>query len=247
MNKKHRSSTSQVLVYITAFIGALLASTASASTFDFVALGDTAYDEAGEQRYAGLIDNINAHQPDFSIHVGDTLGTQLCTQTTYDSIDKQFAQFEGPLIYTPGDNEWADCYEYFDSPQTNYTADDHGNYKVNRLAELRKRYFSNANSLGKNTLSLTRQSEGQEHTQFSENAYWIHKEVLFFTAHIVGSSDSFHPHIMPLIDESVARRHANYAWIMHMIEVGKRNQVKAIVMATHAQMFERRKGRTDVA
>jgi hypothetical protein len=219
------------------------ASLAGASDkFEFVVLGDTAYTDTSYTDYEKLIDKINDSDPAFSIHVGDTLGYQSCTDETYDRIDGFFSRFEMPLVYTPGDNEWTDCEEPGSDARASGDWEAVANYKLSRLAELRSRYFSIDESLGKRKITQKRQSEygKDEHKAFVENAYWIHGGVLFGTVHIVGSSDGFHPYILGQTHESVARRGANYSWIMRMADIAEEHDVKAIVLAAHGDMFERR-------
>ena len=217
----------------------------AAKKFEFVVLGDTAYTHDTYEEYEALIDTINREKPAFTIHVGDTLGYQLCNNEMFNRIDGFFKRFKRPLVYTPGDNEWVDCYEHNENGDFVHEWSDRPEYKLDRLAELRKRYFSTDKSLGKRKLTLERQSINEQYADFVENAYWIHNDVLFFTAHIVGSTDSFHPHKLDLIHESVERRHANFWWIMHMLEVAKEHKVEAIVLAAHAEMFERDEAYTD--
>ena len=46
------------------------------------------------------------------LHTGDIhSGKQYCTQTYNASIYSQWSAFKVPLVYTPGDNEWADCHK----------------------------------------------------------------------------------------------------------------------------------------
>ncbi len=219
-----------------------VSSTLAANRFDFVVLGDTAYTDSSYAEYERLIDSINAAKPDFAIHVGDTMGYQSCEDETYDRIDGFFNRFEIPLIYTPGDNEWTDCEIPGSDARDRGDWEAVADYKLNRLAELRSRYFSTDQSLGQHKFKLKRQSEvdKKEHKTFVENAYWIHGDVLFATVHIVGSSDSFHPYITGQTLESIDRRGANYAWIIRMAEIAKEQDVKAIVLAGHGDMFERR-------
>ena len=79
---------------------------ASASTFFFTALGDTAYyGESDQAVYRVLIKLINEIEPSFTIHVGDIWGAQKCNRERYEVIFETFNRFDRPLIYTPGDNE----------------------------------------------------------------------------------------------------------------------------------------------
>ena len=46
------------------------------------------------------------------MHVGDIhSGKQFCTEAYDRSIFDLWTQFQDPLVYTPGDNEWTDCHK----------------------------------------------------------------------------------------------------------------------------------------
>ena len=73
---------------------AILSLTAHAERFDFVALGDTAYNLPGDYPvYARLIERINAAKPAFSIHVGDTWGALPCSEDAHRNIHSWFARY----------------------------------------------------------------------------------------------------------------------------------------------------------
>jgi hypothetical protein len=82
--------------------------------------GLSAYPPAGQtadssqfQRSPAFIDTINS-DPSISrvIHVGDIhSGKEFCTETYDNSIVSLWRNFHKPLVYTPGDNEWADCHK----------------------------------------------------------------------------------------------------------------------------------------
>jgi hypothetical protein len=60
-----------------------------------------------------FIDSINA-DPDVQtvLHVGDIhSGKQFCTQAYDQTVFDLWTRFQDPLVYTPGDNEWADCHK----------------------------------------------------------------------------------------------------------------------------------------
>ncbi|MGZ6827364.1 MAG: metallophosphoesterase, partial [Mycobacteriales bacterium] len=60
-----------------------------------------------------FIDAVNA-DPDVSevVHVGDIhSGKQYCTAAYDRSVAQLWTRFADPLVYTPGDNEWADCHK----------------------------------------------------------------------------------------------------------------------------------------
>lgn len=233
-------SYTSVLLFLGLSSGAFNA--CASDRFEFMVVGDTAYTEKSVPTYQALVDKINKADPDFVLHVGDTLGYQDCSDKTYDAIDTFFSRFEPPLIYTPGDNEWTDCQHegYYDAHQRSDWKEI-SDYKLGRLAELRKRYFSTEESLGQNKLKLKRQSDHGKamYEKFAENTYWIHNNILFATVHIVGTSDSFHPYMPGLTNESVERRGANYSWIIKLIDIAEIEGVSAIVIAGHAELFGR--------
>ncbi len=46
------------------------------------------------------------------LHVGDIhSGSQFCTLAYNRTVFNLWGDFKDPLIYTPGDNEWADCHK----------------------------------------------------------------------------------------------------------------------------------------
>src|SRR4051794_23213324 len=60
-----------------------------------------------------FVDAVNA-DPDVSgiIHVGDIhSGSQFCTGAYDQTVAGLWTHYEAPLVYTPGDNEWADCHK----------------------------------------------------------------------------------------------------------------------------------------
>lgn len=48
--------------------------------------------------------------PPIALHVGDIhSGKEFCTQSFDLAIFNQWKAFTIPLVYVPGDNDWADC------------------------------------------------------------------------------------------------------------------------------------------
>ena len=104
-------------------------------SFTFVTLGDMPYDVPEDyERFERLIGAINALDPVFSIHVGDTKsGRDDCGDARLQETLDRFMLFERPLVYTPGDNEWTDCHR----------ARAGGYDPLERLARVREMHFSN--------------------------------------------------------------------------------------------------------
>lgn len=251
-----------------ALITALLVYPASAKPFDFVALGDTAYNLPRDYPvYRALIQTINSIDPAFSIHIGDTWGALECSKNSHETVRDFFAEYDHPVIYTPGDNEWVDCLkpEYVElasrfiagtgTPEDLATIADglslDGGYArklsadgFSSLADIRETFFSTNKSLGSNPLTLTRQADVSEFEEMVENALWDHEGLVFGTVHVTGSGNNFFINNQERALEAIARNRANVAWIKQIFTAAEAHEAKAVVIALHAGMFtDRRDGR----
>ena len=79
-----------------------------------------------------LMDAINAARPAFSLFLGDTkAANERCTDEIVLRAFDWMARADHPLLYTPGDNDWTDCWQAragsFDP--------------LNRLRLIRERFF----------------------------------------------------------------------------------------------------------
>lgn len=192
------------------------------TTFSFYAMGDTAYDGlASYDQYSSLIDEINQAAPPFTIHVGDTGNVGACDPDYHNGVKAFFDTFEQPLIYTPGDNEWADC---------------HG-VAFERLHKLRQVFFSAAFSQGKNPMPLQQQPPLKGEIGLPENAAWQYGGIHFATVHVTGSnnhwSDALGNPGMPW----ATRNQANRVWIEHTIDQAISDDAPAVVLVLHAELF----------
>ena len=190
-----------------------------------MAYGDPAVDYP---RLEALIDTINARNPAFTIHLGDTKsGNAPCSDEILLKQRDFMNRFTGALIYTPGDNEWTDCHKAgaFDPRE--------------RLGFIRQNYFPSPNSLGKKPLKLIRQADLMpEFASFVENARFSHGGIAFATAHVVGSNNGFETHDPAAATEFFARNKANIAWLNAAFDAAVRDNAKGLVLALHANMFE---------
>jgi hypothetical protein len=252
----------QMLTAILSFLalaGAFSPSPALAEKFHFVALGDTAYNLPDDlPKWHALIDHINGRHPDFSIHVGDIWGRQKCVEENYHRVEREFAMFSDPLIYTPGDNEWVDCIslDYYAASERaaagQGTASDTALLQdtfenrfggaslddaVTRLALLRRIFYPDSYSLGVRKIALMRQPGGPDFQAYPENARWEHGHVMFATVHVVGSHDGEFATRADRLSEANDRLRANVAWIRTTFEEAERNDDKAVVLAMQAALF----------
>ena len=78
----------------------------------FGVLGDIPYSEHEVERLDRLIDEMNAQELAFVVHVGDIGHSTLAQACSDDWLEKrkaQFARIRHRFILLPGDNEWSDC------------------------------------------------------------------------------------------------------------------------------------------
>jgi len=211
---------------------ALIAATtpAGAEPFSFVALGDTTYAQpADDPIYGTLIDAVNAARPAFSIHVGDTKGYGDCGRAFQESQRAFFGRFASPVFYTPGNNEWADC------------------WKANRgsadptaiLALMREVFWSKPESLGGTRAPLAREAdEIPEFAEFAENARWTFGGATFATLNLAGSHNNQELRVEKYWREFARREQANLAWVKAAFAAARSAGQRAVVLAFHSNPFD---------
>jgi hypothetical protein len=204
--------------------------------FEFVALGDMPYgpDTMTGPAYRRLIEQINDEKPVFSIHVGDFKdGVTSCTDELFSRQHEHFQRFDGPLVFTPGDNDWTDCSRTGEDP-------------LERLQALRALFYP-ADPAGRSVLSLGRRPmavESQSRVmatfeRYRENLRWWQGDVLFTTFHTVGPNNNSDAAAAALRGEYLARESANAAWVRASFRLARERGAKALVFATQADMFRR--------
>lgn len=198
---------------------------AQTKKFEFIAFGDMPYRIPNDYpKFENLISQINSEKPAFSVHVGDfKSGSTPCSDEYFKRIYNYFGTFTNPLIYTPGDNEWTDC---------NRKAA--GEYDpLERLAFLRKMFFSSNESFGAKKLALTSQALNPEFANYVENVSWEYGGIQFATIHLVGTNNNLKENADN--SEFIEREKANLAWLDEMYQ--KAADKKGLVLFTQADMF----------
>ncbi|WP_281018220.1 MULTISPECIES: hypothetical protein [unclassified Minwuia] len=193
--------------------------------FSFAAMGDTPYlMPQDDELFAQLIDRINGMKPAFSIHVGDIKsGSSPCDDATFLNVRRHFDNFQAPLFYTPGDNEWTDCHRR-----------KAGAYEPHeRLARLRQLFFAEPKSFGRMPRDYLRQTDAGHDPAMVENGFWTEGVIPFATVHVVGSANGRKGEVGPkkLFRE---RNEANVAWIDRAFEQAISGKAPALVIAIHA-------------
>ena len=199
-----------------------LLSAASAAPFKFVALGDMPYKLPDDYaRFEALIGEVNNLKPAFTIHVGDIKsGSTPCSDENFAKVKAEFGMFQGPLIYTPGDNEWTDCHR-----------EKAGKFDpLERLAKVRELFFTGNQSLGQKPLTLERQKD------LIENSRWTYQNVVFGTIHVVGSNNGME-RTSASVAEYFSRNAANVQWIKDTFAQARARNAPAVVIAFQADLF----------
>lgn len=199
---------------------------APSPAISFALLGDVPYRASEVANLPALLADVSAHAQ-FAIHVGDIKsGIEPCSDQLLAARINALSQIGVPLVYTPGDNEWTDCWR---GP-----AGEHD--PMERLAWLRKHVFSGREPLlgrfaGPPPFSgLLKQSEFGG--GLPENLLWQVEGIVFITLNVPGSD---HGRRAP-IDESEhrAREDANRRWLDHALSVAAAVRAPCLAIAIHA-------------
>ena len=199
-------------------------------TFTFGVMGDLPYFAKSEAQFPSLVDSINAHDPDFVVHVGDIKSYAPCTDSLLLTRFEALKSIDPPLVYVPGDNEWTDC---------------HGgppgvNDPLERLDALRTLFYPvPGRSLGGETIPLETQAANPDWAEFVEHQRWQKNGVLFATIHAVGSLNglAWFEGRTNLHDQEVDRRiAAATAWLHSSFEKARAEEASAVVIVTHAKL-----------
>ncbi|QHV95383.1 metallophosphoesterase [Spirosoma endbachense] len=218
-----------ILLAFTALMLLGASSQAQQAPFSFVAFGDMPYNLPEDYgRFENLIRDVNKQNQVFNVHVGDIKSSENdCSDAYYQKIHGYFNQFDKPLIYIPGDNEWTDCNKH--TP---------GKYNIDeRLSTIRKLFFDGQSSLGKSKLLMISQAKHPEFAKYVENNRWQYGNVQFGTVHIVGTNNNFYPNPKGDNAEFYDRNKANLAWIDEVFDQAKASNAIAVVLFTQADMY----------
>jgi hypothetical protein len=200
-----------------------LARSQSAEAFEFAVIGDTGYALNQEPLVDNLLAEINGRLLEFVVHVGDFGGPSAgsCTDERRSVRLAQFQASAHPLIYTPGDNDWTDCWE---ERAGSYDA-------LDRLRSLRETFFAGERSLGTRTVPLNRQSNQVGYATFRENVRWTHGGVTFLTLHYVTEvlGRTFETDA-----EFAERNAANLVWLRDGFLAARSANSRGIVILTQA-------------
>tara|TARA_A100001037_G_scaffold284320_1_gene290618 strand:+ start:1699 stop:2613 length:915 start_codon:yes stop_codon:yes gene_type:complete len=195
-----------------------------------VAFGDMPYRVRDIPAFEALLGRISARKPDVTIHVGDIKPSNWpCSEELFRIQRDYMNSVDGPLVFTPGDNEWTDC----------HVTKAGGHDPREHLSVLRTRFFPDARSLGRAPLLLERQSDlSKAHSQMVENARWRMNGIRFVTAHVVGSNNGLNRDVPGAVEEFEGRDAANVAWIEEGFAFARSEGAAAVVLAFQADPYQ---------
>jgi hypothetical protein len=158
------------------------ASASNDDSYTFALIGDIPYGPEAIADFPAAVAQINADPAvQWVTHLGDIKnGSSVCSDDYFQLIKSDFDQFQDPLVYTIGDNEWTDCHRV-----------NNGGYNpLERLAKLRQVFFPRpGRTLGQHSVPVQSQTD----LGIPENVRWQRANVGFAAIHVVGSNNSLAP------------------------------------------------------
>jgi len=218
-------------------------------------IGDWPYNNLLLDNAGLLTASVNADRHvRFLIHVGDIhSGSQPCTSAAIlppiatsnpgwnQAVFQRFQQFNVPVVYTPGDNEWTDCHKSKEK-----SAGD----PLKELAAVRGLFFSRPGiTLGRSEMPVITQAHGFDRAfpsdaQFVENVIWMSSRVLFVTLNVPGSNNDTvawtgtFANSAAQAQEVQTRDAANGRWLDAAFDLAADTHAKALVLAIQADMWD---------
>ncbi len=160
----------------------------------------------------------------FVVYDGNVKGAnERCADGLYERRQQLLAASAIPLVSIPGQHDWTDC----------ASAGSGGYDAAERLDFLRQTFFSDTTSLGRPTLTLTRESEVARFHAFRENVRWEDGDTVFVGLNVVGGNNHYSD-AGGRNGEFDDRAIASAFWLEHAAEYAKRHLAKALVVFIEA-------------
>jgi hypothetical protein len=196
----------------------------------YAVIGDTPY---GEPQFDEFADDLAEINTDASVrlilHLGDIKNNSARCDTSYfERIRADFDRSEAPIVYTPGDNEWTDCYR----------ASNGGYIPSERLNALLWIFFADSREALKE-----RTDDFDVEGAYVENVRWSQSGVEFGTLNVPGSNNDWLPWFdrRPRSETQVAeytnRTAADLAWLDRIFASAEEEDAEAVVLAVQADMW----------
>jgi hypothetical protein len=235
----------RVVVVLVATVLAIAPVSGSAAAPSVLAvIGDMPYGSAKVAAFPSFVTFVNS-DPSIQLvaHLGDIKAgsNSPCTDGYFDTISTDFAGFQQPLIYTPGDNEWTDCHSDIKHNGL-YTP-------TERLEKVRSEFFPVAGqSLGVNKKQVTSEVTDPVNSAYKENVLWTDSNVVFATLNVPGSDDDLDPWGTTLpadasnypsqSEERKTRHRATEAWLDYAFGQAVSTGAAGVVLMMQADLWD---------
>ncbi len=202
--------------------------------YTFAVIGDVPYGAPAEAHFPDFVAGIN-EDPDVQTvtHLGDIKsGSTTCDDERFETVREAFDDFEDPLVYTPGDNEWTDCHR----------ANNGTYHPLERLAKIRALFFDDPGT----TLGDPVPVRSQAHRGLPENVRYTRGGLSFATLHVVGSNDDLLPWTglgattatEEQVKEERHRMAADIANVRAAFRTARAHRLRGVVLMQQADMFD---------
>ena len=234
---QNANTRAKVLTRLTAILALALAGCASLAPpptgagIPFGLMGDVPYSTREIRALDEMIDDINAQELAFVVHVGDiTSGAGPCSDEWFLARKYQFGRIRHPFILVPGDNDWMDCHRSGMDP-------------MERLAHFRELFESGDESLGQRKIKLERQSDPSGSNPFAhyrEHMRWVAGNVMFITLNVPGGNNNL-GRTRAMDEEYRQRMPAVFDWLEQAAVITTQKQLAGLVILIQANPdFEER-------
>ncbi len=195
-------------------------------TFTFGVFGDGPYRVWEVGRFRHLMRDVSRSDVAWLIHVGDIFWYP-CSDANYRRSLRALNSIQCPVVYTPGDNEWTDCYLKVAG----------GHPPLERLEYLRQTFYGEpSQSLGSRRMSVLSQAQGGRYPELVENARWVRGGFVFITLHMVGSenaTEDFRGRGADNDAEAARRIEGSLEWMHEAFALADSIDAHGIVIAMH--------------
>lgn len=196
----------------------------------FGLIGDIMYGQQQIDDAQRLIADMNAADLDFVVHTGDITYAPVehprCSRATLRyNLEHIILALDYPVVYTPGDNEWADCPGYVGEHDIG-TGD-----PLQALSNIRHIFFGTPFALGEED-PFRMQVQSQ---RFPENRRFTVAGVPIATLHVVGSLNGYEwVALAPKLAETIPdRQAANRRWLRKTFKYAERIDAPGVMLIWH--------------
>jgi hypothetical protein len=176
-----------------------------------------------------LIADMNAQQLKFTVHDGDLkAGSSRCDEVVYTQSLAYFNALKAPAMFTPGDNDWADCDRVSNGAYSSRE----------RLDYERALFFSTPYSMGQQRMRQEVQQGNlclgvAGYVPCAENRRWTVGRVVYVTLNVTGSCNNLCD-TAPDVAEYTARNLANLRWLQESFAYAKERNAVAVMLVSQA-------------